>query len=81
MPPLNDEDLRYLKAEFVTKAECEAKQDKVQSDIASMREDMAKMCTKQDLTNKWLGIIGGAMITALIGLAITFVKYVILGTP
>lgn len=79
MSPLSEEDIKRLDDRYVTKVECEIKTDKTQEDIASMKSDMASMCVKQDITNKWLGVIGGAIITGLVGLVVAFIKYVVIG--
>lgn len=76
---ISDEDLKRLDDRYVTKTECEVKQDKVQADIASMRADMAALCSKQDTANTWLRVIGGAIITGLIGAAFALIKFIVLG--
>lgn len=73
MLALSDEDISRLDDRYVTKAECETKNDKTQNAIAAMKEDMAVMCTKLTTTNKWLGVIGTAVITGLVGAFIALI--------
>lgn len=70
---ISDEDLKRLDDRYVSKQECETKNDKTQEAISRMQSDMAVMCTKLGVTNKWLGVIATAVITGLVGALIALV--------
>ena len=64
---ISEEDIKRLDDRYVSKEECESKNDKTQDAISRMQTDMAVMCTKLTTTNKWLGVIATAVITGLVG--------------
>ena len=70
---ISDEDIKRLDDRYVSKQECETKNDKTQDAISRMQSDMAVMCTKLGVTNKWLGVIATAVITGLVGALIALV--------
>lgn len=70
---ISDDDLKRLDDRYVSKQECETKNDKTQEAISRMQSDMAVMCTKLGVTNKWLGVIATAVITGLVGALIALV--------
>lgn len=70
---ISDEDIKRLDDRYVSKQECETKNDKTQEAISRMQSDMAVMCTKLGVTNKWLGVIATAVITGLVGALIALV--------
>lgn len=74
---ITDDDLKRLDDRYVTKAECEEKNDKTQDAIASMQQDMAVLCTKMTTTNKWLSVIGTAVITSVIGILVALIVWAI----
>ena len=70
---ISDEDIKRLDDRYVSKQACETKNDKTQDAISRMQSDMAVMCTKLGVTNKWLGVIATAVITGLVGALIALV--------
>lgn len=70
---ISDEDIKRLDDRYVSKQECETKNDKTQEAISHMQSDMAVMCAKLGVTNKWLGVIATAVITGLVGALIALV--------
>ena len=77
---LTDDDIRWIRAElksYVSREECEAKNDEVQKTIASLDKNMSVMVAKQEVTNKlvsklvWTAI--GALISAVASGIITLI--------
>lgn len=77
MAPLTDEDRRWLEDHFVTQAECEDKNDKIQAAIAKMSTDIAVMKANSDRSIKTQDKILTAVITAVVGLIIATILAVI----
>lgn len=76
---ISDEDIKRLDDRYVSKTECEAKNDKVQQDISTMSKEMSSMCAKMAVTNKILAIIATAVISGIVGLIITVITKVLGG--
>lgn len=77
---LTDEDIRWIRAElksYVSREECEAKNDEVQKTIASLDKNMSVMVAKQEVTNKlvlklvWTAV--AALISAIASGVVTFI--------
>ena len=66
MSPLSEEDLHRLDDRYVTKVECEEKNDKIQAAIASMDKNMSVMVAKQEQTNKLMSKLIWTVIGAII---------------
>ena len=74
---LNDEDIRRLDDRYVSKAECEIKNDKTQADISRMTTDLAVLRTLQEKSNKLQGVIATATISGIVGLIIAAIVWAI----
>lgn len=68
---LTTEDFKRLDDRYVTKADCERRNDKTQEDIASMKADLRELVARNALTNRLLGLVAGSVIAGIISLAIS----------
>lgn len=62
---------------YVSKQECETKNDKIQANIAAMSENMAVVKHTVGTISKWASVIGTALIGAAVSGVIALVVWVI----
>ena len=74
---LIDAVIKRIEPIFMSKAECEIKNEKIQADISKMSTDIAIMRTLQDKSNKTQNVIASAVITGVVGLIVAVIVWAV----
>lgn len=70
---LDENDLRFLNAHFMTREECNNRSDKTAADIAEINASMREMGVKVSHLMKLIATIGSAALVPLVGIAIKII--------
>lgn len=70
---LDDNDIRWLNAQFVTREECNRQSAKTAEDIAEMKAEIREMGVKIGHLTKLIATLGSAALVPLVGIAVKII--------
>lgn len=70
---LDENDIRWLNAQFVTRDECNTRSAKTAEDIAEIKGQIREMAVKIGHMTKLIATLGSAALVPLVGLAIKII--------